>query len=157
MRSIGIAWSGKNVRQPNADRGGGREGRRRQKVVRVPELSSELMSFGAFYSFQPEKVSKDVAEREYDAYKAQWEERANKAFFIEHKVLIHSLRTTRGSNSATTLKFWTPLNAKGRKGSSKALRSSQQSSKTARLTTSICQSENTYAVPHSDAARICLQ
>lgn len=50
--------------------------------MRVPELSSELVSFRAFLTYQPDKIPKDVAEKEYEAYKTQWEEKANKAFFI---------------------------------------------------------------------------
>lgn len=64
------------------DRGGNKDNRKRQKVVRVPELSSELVSFRAFLTYQPDKIPKDVAEKEYEAYKTQWEEKANKAFFI---------------------------------------------------------------------------
>jgi hypothetical protein len=64
----------------NLDRG--RDDRKRQRVVRVPELSSELVNFRTFLSFQPDKISEEVAEKEYEIYKQQWEEKANRAFFV---------------------------------------------------------------------------
>ena len=59
---------------------------RRQKVVRVPEFTEELVSFRAFLTNQPDKISREIAEKEYDSYKAQWEEKNNQAFFKEHNV-----------------------------------------------------------------------
>lgn len=61
---------------------------------------------------QPEKISREIAEKEYENYKAQWEEKNNQAFFKSHYVSYNLFRLMPGSRKNTTPKLLMQLSGK---------------------------------------------
>ena len=59
---------------------------RKQRIIKVPELSGELVSFQTFMSKQQDKVSVEKARHEYEIYKKAWAEKYNETFLNDHKV-----------------------------------------------------------------------
>lgn len=132
------------------------KGSRRQKVVRVPEFSEELVSFRAFLATQPDKISREIVEKEYEAYKQQWEEKNNQAFFKKHNVLPKLCRVTRGSSRSTILKSWTPSRESGESASTRSLRSSSRLTRVGSTTPLISQSKIWYLADNLEFAGVHL-
>ena len=79
---------------------------RRQRIIKVPELSGELVSFSTFMSKQDEKISIEKVKHEYEIYKRDWEDKYNEAFLMEHKVFLQlNFRMMHGSEKNMILKF----------------------------------------------------
>ena len=130
---------------------------RRQRIIKIPELSGELVSFSTFMSKQDEKISIEKVKHEYEAYKRQWEDKYNEAFLMEHKVYFHlSARMMHGSEKNMIHKFQMQLNSKGNKTSRLQQQNSLKHSKRVTMIKLTSESKTLYLFSYIESIRICV-
>ena len=69
----------------------------RKAKIRIPELSSDLLSFKAFLQSQVhfplikvERINPEQAQRAYDKYKKDWEEKQCEIFLDKYRVALYN-------------------------------------------------------------------